>query len=768
MTNTITGTYTTLVTLDAAIDNPTTITQYGLLTDSLQVSYQGLTVVNAGSIAGGAGPSSGVLLTAAGSVTNQSGGTISGHYGITGEAGAAVTVVNAGSIAGSSRGIFLLAGGSVTNQSGGAISGIYGIYGRSFGGAAVTVVNAGSITGANEVGVFLLAGGSATNQSGGYISGAAYGIFGGDSAMTVVNAGTIAGGSDAVSFAAGYANRLVIDPGAVFSGTVTGGNAIGAAQVSTLELASAGSAGTLSGLGTQFVDFAQVTVDAGAQWTLTGANTLASGDTITNAGTLMLSDATLSGAAAFINNGAIVLDPSTMTIASLTGSGSVTIEAGSTLDVTGAIASTETIVFAGPGASLLLGTPDSATGAVTGFTAGDTIDLAGIAPGSVSDAGGTVSFTGGSFPLTATIPLVIEPDGNGGTDIVACFAADTRIATPDGPVRVETLQAGDRVLTASGDVRPVRWIGFRTIDLTRHPAPDQVQPIRIAAGAFAEGVPSRDLRLSPDHAVLLHGLLIPIKLLRNDASITREIDCRSVTYYHVELDAHDILLAEGLAAESYLDTGNRAMFENADLPMSLHPDLTNGQARRERESCAPFADQPAVVEPIWRTLAARVEQMGLAPTPMPETTDDPALHLMVDGRRCAPVSAAHGCYTFLVEGHASAVRLVSRHAERPDTAPWIADSRRLGVQLRAMTIRRGGDIVPVPLDHPLLAEGWWAPEWHAPTTLRRWTKGDAAVPMMEAGPGSFLLEVEVAATVPYPFPSAAKEAVARPVTSMAA
>ena len=76
-----------------------------------------------------------------------------------------------------------------------------------------------------------------------------------------------------MQFEAGYANRLVIDPGAVFSGMVTGGNTIGSAVVSTLELASGASAGTLSGLGTQFIDFAQVTVDAGAQWHLDGADT---------------------------------------------------------------------------------------------------------------------------------------------------------------------------------------------------------------------------------------------------------------------------------------------------------------------------------------------------------------------------------------------------------------------------------------------------------------------------------------------------------------
>jgi hypothetical protein len=209
------------------------------------------------------------------------------------------------------------------------------------------------------------------------------------------------------------------------------------------------------------------------------------------------------------------------------------------------------------------------------------------------------------------------------------------------------------------------------------------------------------------------------------------------------------------------------MFGNAVLPVLLHPDLTNDQARRQRESCAPFADQPAVVEPIWRSLAARAEQMGSAVPLMPETTDEPALHLMVDGRRCTPVSAAQGCYTFLVAGNPSEMRLVSRHAVRPDTAPWVADSRRLGVQLGAMTIRCGGAVVPVPLDHPLLADGWWEPEWHAATTLRRWTKGDAVVPEMAVGPGPLVLEVVVAATVPYSFQYAAKEAGARRVISMA-
>ena len=195
-----------------------------------------VTVVNAGIIASdasylpGMGTGMGVRLRADGSVTNESGGTISGYQGIF-DSGAALTVVNAGRIVGGSFGIYSSAGGSVTNQSGGTISGYEGI--NALDGAA-TVVNAGNITGntSESAGVNFGVGGSVTNQSGGVISGF-YGIYsyggghGFGAAMTVVNAGTIIGGRDAVKFGAGYANRLVIDPNAVFSGTVTGGNTIG-------------------------------------------------------------------------------------------------------------------------------------------------------------------------------------------------------------------------------------------------------------------------------------------------------------------------------------------------------------------------------------------------------------------------------------------------------------------------------------------------------------------------------------------------------------
>lgn len=335
MTHTISGTYSTLVTLGSAIDDPTTITSSGLVNDGLQISFAGLSLLNSGNIAQGTALN-GVVLFAGGSVTNQSGGSIAGGRGISAGifgVSVAVTVVNGGYIA-NCVGINLLDGGSVTNQSGGYILGHdvgahlgkeVGVVGRAGGisitnqsggyiggsyqgisGGTMTVVNAGTISGGSASGIWL-GGGSVTNQIGGSIKGGSFDgpAIGGYGALTVTNAGTIDGGTvNAVQFATGVTNRLVVDPGAVFIGGVDGGNTIGAGSVSTMELAGT-SAGTLSGVGTQFVHFARTTVDADASWTLTGANTLAAGTTLTNAGTLTMLGATVSDAGVVINNGLI-------------------------------------------------------------------------------------------------------------------------------------------------------------------------------------------------------------------------------------------------------------------------------------------------------------------------------------------------------------------------------------------------------------------------------------------------------------------------------
>jgi hypothetical protein len=119
----------------------------------------------------------------------------------------------------------------------------------------------------------------------------------------------------------------------------------------------------------------------------------------------------------------------------------------------------------------------------------------------------------------------------------------------------------------------VIWVGRREVDCARHPAPRQVWPVRVAAGAFGARRPHSELWLSPDHAVFVNEVLIPIKHLINGSTIA-QVRVERVTYHHIELAQHDVLLAEGLPAESFLDMRDGTNYANRAGPVRLYPDFS--------------------------------------------------------------------------------------------------------------------------------------------------------------------------------------------------
>lgn len=199
----------------------------------------------------------------------------------------------------------------------------------------------------------------------------------------------------------------------------------------------------------------------------------------------------------------------------------------------------------------------------------------------------------------------VDYGGTGEVVQTPCFARGTRIMTTRGEVAVERLRAGDMVVTlglAGSWVRPVAWVGRRCLDCRRHPRPEAVQPIRLRAGALGAGMPHRDLFVSPDHALLVDGVLVPAGLLVDGLSILRETATRRMEYFHVELETHDILLADGAPAESWLDCGNRHQFENAGLMVALHPDFA---APQPAVGCAPRVLEGERLERVRASLARR-------------------------------------------------------------------------------------------------------------------------------------------------------------------
>jgi hypothetical protein len=336
---------------------------------------------------------------------------------------------------------------------------------------------------------------------------------------------------------------------------------------------------------------------------------------------------------------------------------------------------------------------------------------------------------------------------NNSTVAPACFLASTRIRTDDGDVAVENLTTGQMVVTADGCRRPIAWIGYRHLDLTRHNVPPEAQPIRIRADALGEGCPTRDLFLSPAHALFIDGALVPVCLLVNGTTILRETR-RDVLWYHVELETHDILLAEGAPAESYLDTGNRGAFENAGLPLILHPTFAEGPEQRIALSCAPLLDDPAVVEPTWKRLAARAGDLGYASPDTGVTTSDPLLWIRIGQRSLRPVFSDHNRCVFVLPANQEPAYLMSRKALPSDPRPWLQDSRILGVAVRRIEMRCGSDVDVISPDHPGLIEGWWAHEGDSPN-LWRWTNGEALLPLPHTDRPT-VLQVQFSAAAAYP------------------
>jgi len=145
-----------------------------------------------------------------------------------------------------------------------------------------------------------------------------------------------------------------------------------------------------------------------------------------------------------------------------------------------------------------------------------------------------------------------------------CFLTGTRIATADGERPIETLQPGDLVLTAQGTATPVVWVWQQKIT-NIFGLGEARAPVRVMAHALGPACPSRDLIVTADHALVVDGLLINAGALVNGTSIRHEPLSRmpaEFTYWHIETEAHTVLLAENCPAESFVDYTDRAGFDN--------------------------------------------------------------------------------------------------------------------------------------------------------------------------------------------------------------
>ncbi|SFL26611.1 Hint domain-containing protein [Methylorubrum salsuginis] len=332
-----------------------------------------------------------------------------------------------------------------------------------------------------------------------------------------------------------------------------------------------------------------------------------------------------------------------------------------------------------------------------------------------------------------TTPTVTAPD----SQTIVCFASGTRIRTAKGDIRVEELRVGDDVVTSSGARRAIRWLGHRTIACTGRTDLAQVLPVRIARDAFGEGRPARDLLVSPAHAIcvdLLGEILVPACRLINGTTIT-QIAVDEITYWHVELDSHDILLAEGLPAESYVECGNRGFFANTGvIDLDAAPDA---RPSGPQAFCRPLIEGGPLVEALRERLDAKAVTLGwtLVETPLAE------LRIVADGRIVRPES----------HGLSARVRLpadtkdvwLECETSVPAHLGASTDDRALGICLAALTADDGLSLRrTLSAGSPELAEGFYeAGEGH------RWTGARARVPasLWQGCRDEFFLRIDLAA-----------------------
>jgi hypothetical protein len=340
-----------------------------------------------------------------------------------------------------------------------------------------------------------------------------------------------------------------------------------------------------------------------------------------------------------------------------------------------------TLTWTGP-----LATGDTVSVSGTSYTyTGYTDQDGGIILYTTEAGGGYFDFVDGNEPS----PLIEKSE----PIYTACYVAATMIATVAGERAVETLQIGDAVVTAAGETRVIRWIGRRSYTgrfLRANPA---LQPIRFRAGCLGEGLPRRDLLVSPDHAMFIDGMLIPARCLVNGVTITWDHRQERLDYFHLELDSHDVILAEGAPSETFLDDNSRGVFQNANEFARLYPD-----APPPGKFCSRKVESGPELDAIRRGLEGATVQ-----------------EVCLDGV---------GLHHIAIQPGIAAVRLTTERFFAP------GDRRQLGAAVSNLLL----DGAKLRLDDPRLTAGW-----HPCDGAWRWTDGAALV--LVEGAASLSLDV---------------------------
>jgi Hint domain len=166
-----------------------------------------------------------------------------------------------------------------------------------------------------------------------------------------------------------------------------------------------------------------------------------------------------------------------------------------------------------------------------------------------------------------------------------CLLRGTRIRTTSGTRKIEDLAIGDLLPTMFGGTRPIQWIALYPIkksDLSK-PWPKEARPVRIARSALARNVPHADLYVTQAHGVFIDDVLVSAGYLVNETTITLSdmSELSELEFFHIKLENHDVIYAEGAPVESFLNVDESAV-NFADYFRMY------GMPTRDEAPCVPF------------------------------------------------------------------------------------------------------------------------------------------------------------------------------------
>ncbi|MCW2265037.1 putative extracellular nuclease/glycosyltransferase involved in cell wall biosynthesis [Gluconobacter cerinus] len=225
-------------------------------------------------------------------------------------------------------------------------------------------------------------------------------------------------------------------------------------------------------------------------------------------------------------------------------------------------------------------------------------------PSTLEISNGTDTYTIALDSDYAADFFTVQSDSTGGTLLLAegtpCYCRGTLILTNRGEIPVEQLEIGDLVQTRSNGLRAIHWIGRRSYSGTFANGNRDILPVIFRSGSLGNNLPQQDLSVSPLHAMYLDGVLIPAVALVNGKSILQAERMDEVAYFHIELESHDVIFANGAESETFVDDSSRGMFHNASEYDALYPAAAQAQARY----CAPRVEEGAQLATIRTRLNA--------------------------------------------------------------------------------------------------------------------------------------------------------------------